>query len=486
MENPSIKKNYLYSMCYQLLIMILPLITAPYLARVVGAKGTGIYSYSYSIAQYFVYFSMLGISNLGNRSIAKIRENKEMKNKTFTNIYILQIITCTISFIAYIVYCNFVNENKNIAILQGFYVFSAFFDISWFFFGIENFKITVTRQIIIKIFTTVCIFIFVKNTNDLWKYTLILSIGTFIGQVYLFISAKKYVKCTNVNIEESFRYFKQDLILFVPIIATSIYRVMDKIMLGNMKNMSEVGYYENSDKLIMTCLGVIGSLGSVMLPRMTNLVAKGKKEEEKRYLSKSMEITMFIAFAISFGIFSVAEEFIPIFYGKEFLPCINITKFLCISSVFISWANVVRMQYLIPNEEDKIYVTSIVIGAVTNVLINYLLIPRYGANGAAIGTICAELSVMLIQTVCCRNSLDIKGFIKKSVPFFMFGIIMLIIVRMIARLGNGSIEYLIFEIIIGGSVYIIFSIIYFNKTKNEIFMNMIYKIRRKKYGEYKR
>lgn len=486
MEKPSIKKNYLYSMCYQLLIMILPLITAPYLARAVGAKGTGIYSYSYSVAQYFVYFSMLGISNLGNRNIAKIRENKDLKNKTFTNIYFLQIMTCTISFIVYVIYCYFVKENRDIAILQGFYVFSAFFDISWFFFGIENFKITVTRQIFIKIFTTICIFLFVKNANDLWKYTLILSIGTLLGQAYLFISAKKYVRITKIDIKESLKYFKQDLILFIPIIATSVYRVMDKIMLGNMKDMSEVGYYENSDKLIMTCLGVIGSLGSVMLPRMTNLVANGKKEEERRYLSKSMEITMFIAFAISFGIFSVAEEFIPIFYGENFLPCINITKLLCISSVFISWSNVIRMQYLIPNEKDKIYVSSIAIGAVVNVIVNYLLIPKYGASGAAIGTICAELSLLLIQTLSCKKELDIKGFIMKSIPFLIFGIIMLICVRAIAKLSNGNIKSLIFEILVGGVVYILLSAIYLVKTKNEYFMNLIYKIRRKRYGEYKR
>ena len=136
MSSTSIKKNYMYNMIYQVLIMILPLITAPYLARVVGAEGTGIYSYSYSIAQYFVYFSMLGISNLGNRSIAKIRENRNKRNKVFSDIYTLQLCTCSIFSVGYIVFCLlFMQQNTNIALLQIFYVLSAFLVISWFYYG---------------------------------------------------------------------------------------------------------------------------------------------------------------------------------------------------------------------------------------------------------------------------------------------------------------------------------------------------------------
>ena len=136
----------MYSMAYQVLIMVLPLITAPYLSRVVGAEGTGIYSYTYSIAQYFVYFAMLGISNYGNRSIAKVRENIGQRNYTFSSIYQLQILTSLVAIVIYLLYCFvFVHENRNISLLQGFFVLSAIFDISWLFWGMENFKVTVTR-----------------------------------------------------------------------------------------------------------------------------------------------------------------------------------------------------------------------------------------------------------------------------------------------------------------------------------------------------
>lgn len=166
----------MYSMAYQVLIMVLPLITAPYLSRVVGAEGTGIYSYTYSIAQYFVYFAMLGISNYGNRSIAKVRENIGQRNYTFSSIYQLQILTSLVAIVIYLLYCFvFVHENRNISLLQGFFVLSAIFDISWLFWGMENFKVTVTRQMLVKICSAICIFLFVKSPLDLWKYTTILS-----------------------------------------------------------------------------------------------------------------------------------------------------------------------------------------------------------------------------------------------------------------------------------------------------------------------
>lgn len=355
---------------------------------------------------------------------------------------------------------------------------SAIFDISWLFWGMENFKVTVTRQMLVKICSAICIFLFVKSPLDLWKYTTILSFGVLISQIYLFANVKSYVSFSIVSIKDSLSHFKAVLILFIPIIATSVYRVMDKVMIGALSNMTEVGYYENADKLITTCLGVVGSLGAVMLPKMSNLVANGEIRKQKEYLLKSIEVTMFIAFAISFGIYSIADVFIPFFYGDAFLPSVTITKLLAVSVPFISWANVVRMQYLIPNEKDKIYVSSIVIGAVSNVIINYLLIPRYRANGAAIGTLCAEAIVMLIQTIASSRQLEIKKFVSRSIPFLINGIFMLLIVRFVSSAMGNTIMAMLLEIAIGAFWYLSFSVIYFYRTKNELFLSIISGLKR--------
>ncbi len=197
----NIKKNFIYNVLYQILIMILPLITTPYIARVIGANGVGVQSYTYSVVNYFVLFAMLGVNNYGNRSIAAVRDDKEKLSKTFWSIYGLQAILSIIMLIIYMFYLIFItNENKVIAGIQSIYIFSALLDINWFFFGIENFKITVTRNAFIKVISAFSIFIFVKKQDDLYIYSLILVIGTIISQVILWFFYKTiYIFCKGKN-----------------------------------------------------------------------------------------------------------------------------------------------------------------------------------------------------------------------------------------------------------------------------------------------
>lgn len=187
----SLKKNLIYQTVYQILTIVLPLITAPYVSRVLGPGNIGIYSYTYSIAYYFVLFAMLGINNYGNRIIAQVRDDRDLLNKTFSNLFAVHAIVSSIMIILYILYCFiFIKEYKIYMIIQGIYIISALFDINWFYFGIEKFKLTVTRNTIIKIVTVICTFIFVKSENDLWIYILILALGSFISQSIVWVFLK--------------------------------------------------------------------------------------------------------------------------------------------------------------------------------------------------------------------------------------------------------------------------------------------------------
>ena len=182
-----IKKNFMYNAAYQILLIILPLITTPYISRVIGVQGIGIYSYTYSIANYFVMFAMLGINNYGNRSVAKARENREELNYTFSSILLFHFIVSIIAILGYAVFIlSTVNkENSFIFILQFFFVISSFFDINWFFFGMEQFKLTVVRNTFIKVLSVFLIFLFVKSKDDLWLYTLILVFSNLVSQLAL-------------------------------------------------------------------------------------------------------------------------------------------------------------------------------------------------------------------------------------------------------------------------------------------------------------
>ncbi|MBS3200943.1 flippase [Turicibacter bilis] len=452
----SIKKNFLYNVSYQLLTMLLPLFTAPYIARVIGAEGVGVYSYSSSIANYFVLFAMLGLVNYGNRTISQVRDNKQLLSQTFFNIYGLQLITSLITIVGYVFYINtFVTENRVIFYIQLLLIIATILDINWFFFGLEQFKLTVTRNTIIKLLTVGCIFIFVKDSNDLWIYTVIMAGGTLLSQLMLWFFIKKYVYFRMPTVKGICSHLRPNLVLFIPVLAVSIYKIMDKIMLGSMTNMAEVAYYENSEKIINIPMGIIAALGTVMLPRMSNLIATGNDKKAMQMIEMSLKFIMFLAIGIAGGVIIVSPNFIPLFLGDEFVNAIPVVSLLAFTVIFISWANVIRTQYLIPHQKDKIYIKSTLLGALVNVISNIIFIPFYGAVGAAIGTIFAEATVAIYQTVKVRNALEIRKYLINTMIYIGPAIIMYIVGNLISLKLSSAIGTICIQIILGGSIYLI-------------------------------
>lgn len=451
----SIKKNFSYNIIYQILVIILPLITTPYVSRTIGAEGSGIYSYTYSIANYFVLFAMLGLNNYGNRMIAKCKDDKQKLSKEFSSIYAMQLITSIISIIVYIVYVLvFDNQYYINALIQLIYVLSACFDINWFFFGLEKFKLTVTRNMIIKIISAISIFIFVKDKNDLVIYTIIMTSSTLISQLALWPFVKKEVKFAKTKISDIIKHIKPNIILFIPVIAISIYKLMDKIMLGSMSTVEMVGYYEYADRITTIPLSIITALGTVMLPRVSNLVSRGEKDKIKFYIDKSMQFVLFLSVAMCFGLIVISPEFVPIYLGNEYIQTAKITQILSVVLIFSSWANVIRTQYLIPNEKDKSYIVSVSVGAIVNFISNSILIPRYAAVGAAIGTVLAEFSVMLVQTIAVVKELEIKKFVIYFIKFLISGFIMYIVIEVFQNVISNAYVLIVVQILVGIVIYI--------------------------------
>lgn len=463
------KKNFIYNLVYQLLVMILPLMTTPYIARVIGPEGVGMQSYTYSIVSYFVLFIMLGINNHGNRSVAMVRDDKNKLNETFWGIYYIQISMSAIIVILYGVYILFaVDKYKELFLVQYIYILAAALDINWLFFGLEKFKFTVSRNIIIKIISVFSIFLFIKNKDDLIIYSLILAIGTLVSQLVLWKYAFKEIKFNKPDIKNIKENIKPILILFIPIIAISIYKIMDKIMIGSMSDIMQLGYYENSEKIINIPLGIITALATVMLPKMSNLYANGKEVEGKKYIGISIEFVMIMSIGSVFGLIGVSEVFIPIFLGEKFNGCINVVSMLSITILFIAWANVIRTQYLIPKKEDKIYLYSTIFGAVINLILNIIFIPKIGAVGASIGTILAEGTVCIYQTLKVRKYLDIKGYFKKNIFYLLPGIIMCVIVRLIGDTLDRTLTTGVIQIALGIILYCTISFIYLIKIDSDL------------------
>ena len=478
LKKNSLKINFIYQSFYQILIMITPLITAPYIARVIGASNVGVYSYTYTIVNYFVLFSMLGINNYGSREIAKSRENKKL-NSVASSLVFLHIITTVVVGIFLVIYICFFSQYKILMLLQGVNLIASLFDITWLYSGLEKFKSTVTKNSIIKILTVILILLFVKNENDLWIYICLMAGGTLIGQLLLWPKLFTYIKFQRVDYGFIKKSIKPMFILFIAIIATSLYRTMDKVMLGNVTNMSYVGCYENADKLILFPIGLITALGTIMLPRMS-LLNTTQKEKFNSYFDKSIEFSLIMSFALCFGLVSVSDNFCILFFGNEFILTGEIVKYLSFTIPIISFNNVVRTQYLIPKEKDKIYVNAIVIGTIINLVINYILIPKLNVYGAIIGTIVAYIIVFIYQMLSIIREVNWKKYIKISCTPFASGVVMYILVSLLKSYLANDWIYLIVEVIVGAIIYILINAlsIYFNKGSN--FHEMI-KVRVSKY-----
>ena len=411
-------KNFIFNVGYQMLMYLFPLVSSAYVSRTLGAENLGTYAYVNSIATICGMFGLLGISNYGNREVAKVRDDRGVLSTVFSSIYTLQIILSSAVLVLFSVAVIFIElDNKILYLIQIVHLLSVLFDISWLFFGLEKFKLTLTRNFVVKVVSTIFIIVFVKSEKDLWVYALIVSSSTFFSQFLLHILSKKYVDFKFVKMKDAFYHFKSCCILFVPVIAFSIYRIMDKTMIGAFSTKTQLGYYENAERLINIPIMVINALGTVMLPHMAYSIHN--KSDYKKAILSSMKLALSIGTFAAFGLLVVGKDICIALFGVEYSYSGYLTMILSCTIIASAWANVIRTQYLIPKSMDKIYVLSTFIGAIVNLIFNLILIKPYGAIGACVGTILAEFSIAVFQTIYVRKQLEIWKYFKDFIVTFI-------------------------------------------------------------------
>ena len=478
MNGSNMKQNLFYQMCYEVLVLILPLVTSPYIARVIGPEGVGVYSYSYSIANYFVLFSMLGIKNYGCRAIAQVRDDPKALSTTFSSLLKVHIIVSLLCMAAYISYVCLLTSERIYAAIQSAFVLSALFDISWFYFGIEKFKLTVFRSATIKLLNVVCIFLFVRCRDDLWKYCLIMAVGVLLNQLSLWMPLKNYVRIVRSDAQSMLNHIKPLLLLFIPAIAISLYKYMDKIMIGAISGKEQLGFYENAEKVVNIPLSVISAFGTVMLPRMSGLMWTSEKDTILCYIMISMRYIMCLAFALTFGLAGVGRVFAPLFWGEGFAPSGVIIMGLATTIPFISFADVIRTQFLIPTKRDREYLCSVMMGAVVNLIINFALLPSFGALGATVGTIAAEACVCTIQMWSVRRYLELNIYLKNALPFFLTGSCMFWGVYFLGRCMGTTWPVLFLQILLGMIFYSLSVAAYLGLIHDDTFMKILRNVKR--------
>lgn len=447
-------KNLALNMIYNVLSIVVPFITAPYLGRILGAEQVGEYTYFYSIASYFVLFGLLGISNYGTRSIAQVRDSIDERSKAFFEIYAMQIISGGVVTFVYVGYALIVSSSKLESLVLALFVCSSILDVNWFCAGMEKFKEIVIRNTIVKLANLLCIFAFVRNENCFIAYVIIMALSYFLSPLLLWPSILNEIHIIKIAWKDVIKHFKPNIVLFIPAIASSIYQIMDKVMIGFLASNVQLAYYEYADKIIQIPNVVFGSIGAVMLSRMSHVVQNDEKNTNSM-IGYSMDISALLSCGFIFGILAIADEFVLIYYGPEFSQSSIILSLLAPVIFLYGWNNVLRMQYIIPKSFDMIYIKSTFAGAIVNLILNAIFIPKMNAVGATIGTAIAQFTIFAFYWFQLRKYLPLIHYLKSTIPVIIVGSMMFICVKAVGLTHSHSIVGLILDIMIGGTSYLI-------------------------------
>lgn len=473
-----LKKDFAFQLAYRLLTVITPLITSPYLSRTLGPEKLGIYSGTYAYANYYTLFAILGIEFFGNRSIAVVAEDNEKRRQCFWNIYAIQLGSAIASITIYYLTFGllFDSSRRVICLLQGLWVIASGLDINWYFFGKQDFKLTVTRNIMIKAISIVCIFAFVHNVNDLPIYVFIMAFSMVFSQGILWFFLFRDIGFAKPDWREVKNNIRPILFLFIPVLAMSVFHIMDKTMVDMLSNEANGGYYYNVDRLVNIPLGLITGLGTVMLPRISKLSHDNDSTKMVVMLGKSSELSLFLTSAISFGLGAIANTFVPVFFGPGYEPCIRMVEAFVPIIVIKAMSDFIRQQYLIPSKKDRLYVIAVFCGAAVNLVANYFLILQHGALGAVLGTFIAEATVLIIELVGTRKEIGFIRMFSKSGAYIVIGILMFVGVRLTESFVHfRGIINLAILICSGGLIYFFFSAIYWIRSETSIFKPYIKK-----------
>lgn len=486
-------KNYIYNLIYQIFLLIVPIAVTPYVSRILGSDGSGKYSFAYSIITYFTLFGALGFNTYAQREIAKHQDDKHKQSVIFWEIFIARLFPVVITLVVYfsMVSSNlFGRDTHKLMIILSINLVAIIFDITFFFQANEEFGIIVFTNLVIKLIGISCIFIFVKDSNDLWIYTLIQSLIVFCSFLVLWMNLPH--KITKIEKKELhiFKHFAPTLLLFLPTIATSVYTSLDKTLIGLLidgtttnsngiiVNISDVenGNYEYAEKLVKMSMTFLTAFGIVMIPRNTKLYAEGNMEDVKRNVYSTCKFVFALGIPIMFGIIAVSDNAIPWYLGNDYIKAPQIMKILSPLVIIIGISNVIGLQFMIPTGKDKKFTIAIVMGACINLILNLILIPRMLSYGASLATVVAELLVTSLMLYFVRKEIKLSNIIKECWKYIMYGIIMFIPVYFLGQKLSSSIGNSIIIVLTGLSIYIVELIIFkdstviilYNKIKNII------------------
>lgn len=462
MKDKKIITNYIFNTSYQLLALIVPLVTTPYISRVLKAEGIGLYSYTYSIVSYFTLCAILGTATYGNKQIGILQDNPLERTKKFWDIFLLRFITSAIALLIYLVYVCLFADNKLISVIQSFYILGVMFDVSWFFQGMEDFKRIAIRNYIFKVINVIAIFLFIHQGTDLWKYVFSLALLTWIGNLSIWPYLRKYLVRASHYRPKPFAGFRTIYQLFIPAAAIQIYAMLDKTMIGQITSDSaQNGYYEQSEKIVKMCLMLVTALPTVLLPKVSKAYAEKRTDDAKSYLYKSYNFVWFLGTPLMFGVAGIAPILVPVFFGKGYEPVEYILQIMSLLFIIMGLNQTTGTQFFIACGQQNVYTRKIVIGGAINVCLNVILIPFLGAMGAAIASVVGEIIIMMTELYYIERNkhYSVIKIFELCKKYTVAGSIMFVILRVVLVWAVPTVTNLVMLIVMGALIYLVILLI---------------------------
>lgn len=454
MEKKSIKKNYILNLGYQILLLLTPLITTPYISRTLGADGIGDVSYAESIVSYFTLFATMGITTYGQREISYVQNSVEKRSIVFWNTKILSFVTSMVALLAYLMLSLF-QDNTLIYLVLSLNIINVFLDVTWFFQGLEEFGKIVLLNTLFKFINVIYVFLFIKTKSDVAMYALGLALFTCLSNIFLWRYIPRYVEKIKKKDLHPFKNIKIVLSLFVPTIAIQVYTVLDKTMIGLItQNPFENGYYELALKISKMVLTIVTALGTVMIPRIGYHFENNENDEVLRLMYRGYRFVWFLGVPLCFGLVCVSSNFVPWFFGNGYEKVADLLKILAFLILAIGISNVTGMQYFIPTKRQNIFTLTVIIGAGVNFFLNIILIQLFQSSGAAIASVAAEYAIAISQLIIVRKEISPLKVLKQGIHYFIAGGIMGTILLFAEYRLEATIWNTICMVVVGGVLYL--------------------------------
>lgn len=477
----SLMVNIGYNMISQIVALVVPLFTSPYIARVFNPELIGRYSYALANSSYFVLVECLGFSLYGQIKIAAKRDDKEETSRLFWEIIILKLLLMALSSIAYlaIIFIRSDAEQRGLSGIMLLNIIAAGIDVTWFLNGLEEFKTIAIRSIGVRLVNIISIFTLIKSDENFLLYAVIMQGANLIANLTVYPKVFKNVRWCGLKGISIFQHFRPAAIYFVPGVVNTIFSSSDKTMLGIWSGDFEVGIYEQANKISQICMNAVCAIGNVILPRASYLYHNDNaKEMADKLIYTSLGIVQLISVPAVLGIISISEEFVLIFFGTGYEKSAAVLVILSFNVMLIALSNLCGQQCLIARERQREYNIAIIISALVNVILNVFAIKAARSIGAAIASVLASVVCLYSIIYMSKGILSIKKIFLGSWKYYVSGLLMSVLIISVKKILYGSLGVMILHVAVGIIIYVLFLILFKEQIVQEVWQDILKKLRR--------